>query len=663
MAEPSEYGGRLTKLAGDSNWLVWKFAIRTQMREKVHCLEVIDGTLKSKMPDGSDSKDWIKGDMAGMAMITRNVEDKVLAQLTTSFTARDMWLKLIEIHDRESASASNKLMAEYCRFVQLDGETFPEYISRFEIMVGKMNVLKISPSKVMLVQKMLCSTRGDMAAIEKSFNTKDEDKQTLKELKRVLIAEHDRLTSPSERPIGNAAYAGDVAVTHVSESSGAGKGKVSGGLGKALSAAENRSSKPKELGTRSGVRCFHCDKPGHYKRDCHQLRREREASAEARDSKAGTANTSFAYMHAGKESVGQVDRAWYLDSGASFHMCKDREAIENYREFAGSELAKISLGDGRQVNGIGSGTVRTQSEEDGVLMDHSISVVHVPEIANNLLSVLKLTERGLSVEFVGNSAKIRKDGKVVVRAHRCEKNLYRVNYLGAKNFAGMAVEVNGEATGEKASWDGSGAGSAGNWCLAATADKETLNRGSKTSGKLAGRKYGREFDLRGSVGNKKHLAADKESSPTEVTWSRDGLPLTYAGECTKWPSKPKYGRNAPSRLGPGSAVTRDRSAANQNVPGTEATCDVVDVAYLFGQATQTCNIAEPTRKLYRKGILLKSKKSDHPGSGYGTACGLKKDSYGGNKKGNLAGISPSENWVDGKIEQLAGVRVRDELPG
>ena len=86
---------------------------------------------------------------------------------------------------------------------------------------------------------------------------------------------------------------------------------------------------------------------------------------------------------------------WYLDSGASFHMTRDKELFSDLEEK--DIQMHIEMGDdGRySATSIGTITFERESGKPFLLKD----VMHVPGLKKNLVSVAMLEDRGYDIVF------------------------------------------------------------------------------------------------------------------------------------------------------------------------------------------------------------------------------------------------------------------------
>ena len=94
-----------------------------------------------------------------------------------------------------------------------------------------------------------------------------------------------------------------------------------------------------------------------------------------------------------EEDDANEESLWYLDSGASNHMCSHERL---FRELQKIEAADhVSFGDASKVEVKGKGTI-SFLQKDGLI--GSIEEVYfVPDLRTNILSLGQLTEKGFSV--------------------------------------------------------------------------------------------------------------------------------------------------------------------------------------------------------------------------------------------------------------------------
>ena len=99
---------------------------------------------------------------------------------------------------------------------------------------------------------------------------------------------------------------------------------------------------------------------------------------------------------------------WLLDSGATRHVTNRRDWLHDYEPM--SEPVKVKIGDSRIIYGYGCG--KATLVIDGEARTFT-DVLYVPRMFVSVLSVSKLDEKGVHVEFGGGKAVIKKDGAVL----------------------------------------------------------------------------------------------------------------------------------------------------------------------------------------------------------------------------------------------------------
>jgi hypothetical protein len=160
------------------------------------------------------------------------------------------------------------------------------------------------------------------------------------------------------------------------------------------------------------VKCFNCNKLGHYARDCRnppsqQKRRGRfQASVATEEAKPRRRQTMTATKEQEQQkecylisalsgTITKSEEIWLIDSGASRHMTGFKQNLANYQDT--KFKAKVEMGDDDtyDIKGFGSTSFRFQSGN----IFYIDEILYVPSLKKNLISVPVLESKGYSVAF------------------------------------------------------------------------------------------------------------------------------------------------------------------------------------------------------------------------------------------------------------------------
>lgn len=161
---------------------------------------------------------------------------------------------------------------------------------------------------------------------------------------------------------------------------------------------EYKRRKNTKVQVTSGGECYFCKKKGHFKQEC-------EKYIAWKQNKAKVFNTSGTMK----------DNYWIMDSGATSHMCNNRDFFENLNC---EKKGKVKFADTKaEYTGIGSGTLRFINAGKEIAINVT-DVLYVPKLRSSLLSVTKLLEKGFSVQFENSVCRVidPTDGEVKTTA-------------------------------------------------------------------------------------------------------------------------------------------------------------------------------------------------------------------------------------------------------
>ena len=128
---------------------------------------------------------------------------------------------------------------------------------------------------------------------------------------------------------------------------------------------------------------------------------------------------------------------WFLDSGASFHMTRDKDLFSDLDE---KDLGvHIEMGDDGRYSATSIGTISFERESGKtfILKD----VMHVPGLKKNLISVAMLEDKGYDVVFSEGKAFLRH--KTTGQTRRIGIRVKNIYQLQVDGCAAMACKAEG----------------------------------------------------------------------------------------------------------------------------------------------------------------------------------------------------------------------------
>lgn len=315
-----------------TNYVDWCFQV-TLVLEAAGILPIVDGTTRKP---ATSPDDWITKDVRAKNIISSTFHHEQLRTLFECKTSHEMWAKIKSSFDDKSEFTKQLIWTRYFNAKPLATDCLVDYYTRVESDVALLRNMGETISDSSIVSKIVSSLPSNMKAFKSSWDSVVSSSQTmaylLVRLRKEDLEKQQFSEQKEERHKAHAYNASQ-------------------------QTKPNNPQRKKQIeDLKKRTRCNFCKKIGHWVKEC----KEKALADATGQANQGQANanvgnaTAKAFMALDKNF--HVDaNIWYLDSGASRHMCGDRSRFIDFKEYG--EPRSVSIADGKELNAIGEGTI------------------------------------------------------------------------------------------------------------------------------------------------------------------------------------------------------------------------------------------------------------------------------------------------------------------
>ena len=117
----------------------------------------------------------------------------------------------------------------------------------------------------------------------------------------------------------------------------------------------------KKVVDKKKVRCFNCNKLGHYASECDSPASDKSAPGRSTDrsSDRSGGGTACGFVTADVQTLSDISDVWYGDSGATDHMTHDSSLFCSYEKFQQPRLVRV--GNKSVITAYGQGRINISS--------------------------------------------------------------------------------------------------------------------------------------------------------------------------------------------------------------------------------------------------------------------------------------------------------------
>ena len=375
-----------------TNYQRWKYEIQAILESK-EVQDIVDGT-EAKPTDPSKLKVWRKGDATARMVLSRSLDEEHHSFIRACKTSAEIWTTLVTIKERTNSSTKLIASQDFAALRFDPGTTVGSFLAACNAIIGKMESSGILVDDATKIGKVLHCLPMEYDSFRQSWRLTKDDKATFTDLQSQLLATEADIKSrdPLVASGGEAFY---------------GKNVNGGANRNRKSKYDSDAADKKEKARKKNIVCFNCNKKGHYKRECRQLKQKDESdTSREEDSDNGFVVSDQAFP-------GLEADQWLGDSGASSHITSHREWFVSFKE---TSPHPIRVGGDKVLNGRGIGTIMVDIF-DGKSWSRSnlLEVRFVPEFGSvNLFSLGSVVRRKMFVTMDANGTCIKRGRKTLI---------------------------------------------------------------------------------------------------------------------------------------------------------------------------------------------------------------------------------------------------------
>ena len=347
----------LEKFTGKNDFNTWKVKMEALLITQ-GLGDALEPITKKEGKEVSSSKTpemAVEIDKKARSTIILSLGDLVIREVAKEKTAADLWAKLKKIYMTKSLANRLYIKSRMFTLKMAEGSSLDDHIDEFNQVCDTLETidegLDDEGKALLLVGSLPQSYSNLVDALMYGRST-----LSLDEVKAALNTRG--LQEKSE----NMMHAEGLSV----------KGKFNKNDGKKKKQKQDKSKSQNK-------KCFHCNKEGHFKRDCQEFKNK----SKERNTDATTVKEE------GYESAGvcvateDLQRGkWILDYGCTFHMCPFKTYFSDYHDLDGG---KVMMGNNAVCKVIGMGNVSLRLH-DGTIWELR-EVRYVPDLKRNLISL------------------------------------------------------------------------------------------------------------------------------------------------------------------------------------------------------------------------------------------------------------------------------------
>ncbi|WJZ95257.1 hypothetical protein VitviT2T_014041 [Vitis vinifera] len=359
---------------------------------------------------------WKHSDFLCRNYVMNGLADSLYNVYSDKKTAKELWESLDRKYKTEDAGAKKFVVGRFLDYKMVDSKTVVSQVQELQVILHEIHA-----------EGMMLSETFQVAAIIEKLPPAWKDFKNYLKHKRKEMSIEDliirlRIEEDNRRSEKKGAHTLNEAKANFVEHGQSSKAKTNNNKGKGSKLGPKRgiSKKPKFQG-----KCFNCGKQGHKSVDCRLPKKNKPKEANVIDDiTKNVYDIDLTAVVSEVNLVGSNPKEWWIDTGATRHVCSDKKMFSTFESIENGEKVFIGNSATSEIKGQGKVILKMTSGKELTLTN----VLYVPEIRKNLVSGSLLNNHGFRLVFESNKVVLSKSGMYVGKGYMSD-GMWKLNVM------------------------------------------------------------------------------------------------------------------------------------------------------------------------------------------------------------------------------------------